>query len=249
MSPRRWSTSSSSTRGRAARDGVQTVDERSASRVVPRRRVARAADDQRIATSCRTRQRGSGTRRADAFGGAAKTGAAIAATPSSTGCPTARSCLSRFATPPTTAPRRQLQKAGQRSGRRALVEGRVSRLGCVRRADRAAPLADSTRHRRHAHPGAATEVTDYQLSRDGSSITFREDATEKTDYDVISGTQNHLNDRASASAAARVARRRQDDEDQPTPLVRRWAGVCVGRERRSVRSARGRGQAAIADDP
>ena len=37
-----------------------------------------------------------------------------------------------------------------------------------------------------------TKLTDYQLSRDGSFLTFREDVTEKTDYDVISGTQNHL---------------------------------------------------------
>ena len=37
-----------------------------------------------------------------------------------------------------------------------------------------------------------TKLTDYQLSRDGSFVTFREDATEKTDYDVISGTNNHL---------------------------------------------------------
>ena len=37
-----------------------------------------------------------------------------------------------------------------------------------------------------------TKLTDYQLSRDGSFVTFREDVTEKTDYDVISGTQNHL---------------------------------------------------------
>jgi dipeptidyl aminopeptidase/acylaminoacyl peptidase len=36
------------------------------------------------------------------------------------------------------------------------------------------------------------KITDYQLARDGSFITFREDATEKTDYDVISGTSNHL---------------------------------------------------------
>jgi dipeptidyl aminopeptidase/acylaminoacyl peptidase len=37
-----------------------------------------------------------------------------------------------------------------------------------------------------------TKLTDYRLSRDGSLIAFREDVTEKTDYDVISGTQNHL---------------------------------------------------------
>ena len=38
----------------------------------------------------------------------------------------------------------------------------------------------------------ATKLTDYQLARDGSFVTYREDATEKTDYDVIFGTQNHL---------------------------------------------------------
>jgi len=38
----------------------------------------------------------------------------------------------------------------------------------------------------------ATKLTDYQLSRDGSFVIFREDATEKTDYDVISGTNSHL---------------------------------------------------------
>lgn len=38
----------------------------------------------------------------------------------------------------------------------------------------------------------SAKLTDYELSRDGSFITFREDATEKTDYDVIGGTNNHL---------------------------------------------------------
>jgi dipeptidyl aminopeptidase/acylaminoacyl peptidase len=38
----------------------------------------------------------------------------------------------------------------------------------------------------------AARLTDYRLARDGSVITFREDATEKTDYDVIFGTHNHL---------------------------------------------------------
>lgn len=38
----------------------------------------------------------------------------------------------------------------------------------------------------------AARVTNYQLSRDGTVVTFLEDATEKTDYDVISGTQNNV---------------------------------------------------------
>jgi dipeptidyl aminopeptidase/acylaminoacyl peptidase len=39
---------------------------------------------------------------------------------------------------------------------------------------------------------ATTRLTDYQISRDGTAIAFREDATKKTDYDVIFGTHNHL---------------------------------------------------------
>lgn len=39
---------------------------------------------------------------------------------------------------------------------------------------------------------ATTKITNYQLARDGSFVTFLEDATEKTDYDVISGTQNQV---------------------------------------------------------
>jgi dipeptidyl aminopeptidase/acylaminoacyl peptidase len=37
-----------------------------------------------------------------------------------------------------------------------------------------------------------SKVTDYHLSRDGAFIVFREDATEKTDYDVIFGTHNAI---------------------------------------------------------
>jgi dipeptidyl aminopeptidase/acylaminoacyl peptidase len=37
-----------------------------------------------------------------------------------------------------------------------------------------------------------TRMTDYRVGRDGRFVTFREDATEKTDYDVIFGTHNHL---------------------------------------------------------
>ena len=63
----------------------------------------------------------------------------------------------------------------------------------LRRADRLRALAEldpRSGDARRVLP--ATRMTDYQPSRDGSFITFREDATEKTDYDVISGTQNHL---------------------------------------------------------
>jgi dipeptidyl aminopeptidase/acylaminoacyl peptidase len=51
-----------------------------------------------------------------------------------------------------------------------------------------------------------TKVTDYQLTRDGRSLTFREDATEKTDYDVIAGTQNHVKalDISAPSASPRT---------------------------------------------
>jgi dipeptidyl aminopeptidase/acylaminoacyl peptidase len=53
---------------------------------------------------------------------------------------------------------------------------------------------------------AKARITDYQLTRDGAALTFREDATEKTDYDVIGGTHNHLKrvTRKSAGAAVTV---------------------------------------------
>jgi dipeptidyl aminopeptidase/acylaminoacyl peptidase len=63
----------------------------------------------------------------------------------------------------------------------------------LRRSDRLRSLAEldpRTGEPRALLPKA--KMTDYRVSRDGSFITFREDATEKTDYDVISGTQNHL---------------------------------------------------------
>jgi dipeptidyl aminopeptidase/acylaminoacyl peptidase len=49
----------------------------------------------------------------------------------------------------------------------------------------------------------ATRLTSVQLARDGSFVTYLEDATEKTDYDVIFGTHNaakHLPLSGSASA-------------------------------------------------
>jgi dipeptidyl aminopeptidase/acylaminoacyl peptidase len=63
----------------------------------------------------------------------------------------------------------------------------------LRRGDRLRSLAEidpGTGEARVLLPAA--KLTDFQLSRDGSFISFREDATERTDYDVISGTQNHL---------------------------------------------------------
>lgn len=63
----------------------------------------------------------------------------------------------------------------------------------LRRADRLRSLVEldpSTGDVRTVLPD--TKLSDYQLARDGSFITFREDVTEKTDYDVISGTHNHL---------------------------------------------------------
>jgi dipeptidyl aminopeptidase/acylaminoacyl peptidase len=47
----------------------------------------------------------------------------------------------------------------------------------------------------------ATRLTNYQMTRDGSFVTFLEDGTEKTDYDVISGTLNHLKMVARSSPA------------------------------------------------
>jgi dipeptidyl aminopeptidase/acylaminoacyl peptidase len=63
----------------------------------------------------------------------------------------------------------------------------------LRRSDRTRTLAEldpRTGDARAILP--ATKLTDYRLSRDGSFVAFREDATEKTDYDVISGTNSHL---------------------------------------------------------
>ena len=51
-----------------------------------------------------------------------------------------------------------------------------------------------------------SKVTDYQLTRDGQALTYREDSTEKTDYDVISGTQNHLKAVALTAAPAATPR-------------------------------------------
>jgi dipeptidyl aminopeptidase/acylaminoacyl peptidase len=63
----------------------------------------------------------------------------------------------------------------------------------LRRADRLRSLAELD-----PRTGVArlllpqTRLTDYRLSRDGAFVVFREDATEKTDYDVIFGTHNNL---------------------------------------------------------
>jgi dipeptidyl aminopeptidase/acylaminoacyl peptidase len=63
----------------------------------------------------------------------------------------------------------------------------------LRRADRLRALVEldprSGESRQVLPP---TRLTDYQVSREGTFVTYREDATEKTDYDVIFGTQNHL---------------------------------------------------------
>jgi dipeptidyl aminopeptidase/acylaminoacyl peptidase len=63
----------------------------------------------------------------------------------------------------------------------------------LRRADRMRSLAELDPRTGEVRTLlAATRLTDYQLARDGTTITFREDATKKTDYEVIFGTQNHL---------------------------------------------------------
>ena len=51
-----------------------------------------------------------------------------------------------------------------------------------------------------------SKITDYQVTRDGQALTFREDSTEKTDYDVISGTQNHLKTVALSPTSAAAPR-------------------------------------------
>jgi dipeptidyl aminopeptidase/acylaminoacyl peptidase len=47
-----------------------------------------------------------------------------------------------------------------------------------------------------------TPITNYQLSRDGSFVTFLEDSTQKTNYDVIFGTDNSLKISHRAAAPA-----------------------------------------------
>ena len=100
----------------------------------------------------------------------------------------------------------------------------------LRRADRLRSLAELDLARASARPLLPpAKLTDYQLSRDGSFITFREDATEKTDYDVISGTQNHLKIATCRRSQRRDAgRRRQDAEDHDAALVRRWHACSRG---------------------
>jgi dipeptidyl aminopeptidase/acylaminoacyl peptidase len=75
----------------------------------------------------------------------------------------------------------------------------------LRRADRLRALGEVDARTGDARRLLApTKITDYQVSRDGAFITFREDATEKTDYDVISGTQNHLKILTAGQPAPRV---------------------------------------------
>jgi dipeptidyl aminopeptidase/acylaminoacyl peptidase len=63
----------------------------------------------------------------------------------------------------------------------------------LRRADRLRSVAELDPRTGDARAlMSPTKLTDYRLSRDASFIVFREDATEKTDYDVIFGTHNHL---------------------------------------------------------
>lgn len=47
-----------------------------------------------------------------------------------------------------------------------------------------------------------TRLTSFRLARDGSFVTFLEDATEKTDYDVIFGTHNAVKHLALGAASA-----------------------------------------------
>ena len=124
----------------------------------------------------------------------AKTGAAIAATSELAWSPDASRLIVALRNP-----------ADDRAARATflkLIEGPVvvhsSKDGlldwdALRRADRSRSLAEldpRTGETRVLLPAA--RLTDYQISRDGTSIAFREDATKKTDYDVIFGTHNDL---------------------------------------------------------
>ena len=90
----------------------------------------------------------------------------------------------------------------------------------LRRADRLRSLAELDPRTGDApRVLPQTKLTDYQLSRDGSFVTFREDATEKTDYDVISGTTEPPEGRV-ARRRRQDADRRQDAEDDEPAMVR-----------------------------
>ena len=63
----------------------------------------------------------------------------------------------------------------------------------LRRADRTVSLAELDPRTGEARVRLPEmKITDYQLSKDGTFVVFREDVTEKTDYDVIFGTHNAL---------------------------------------------------------
>ena len=63
----------------------------------------------------------------------------------------------------------------------------------LRRSDRRVSLAELDPRTGDARAVLApTKITDYQPARDGSFVVFREDVTEKTNYDVIGGTDNAL---------------------------------------------------------
>ena len=100
-----------------------------------------------------------------------------------------------------------VRQVDQRPDRRAHLEGVRFSTG-TRCADPTACAPSPVSNPATGEPAPIlppAKITSYQLSRDGSFVTFLEDATEKTSYDVISGTENNVKlTNLSGGAAPRV---------------------------------------------
>ena len=111
-----------------------------------------------------------------------------------------------------------IQTLDRWSNRRPHVEDAFLDWDALRRGDRLRSLVELDPRTGEVQALLAPlKLTDYQVSRDGSFITFREDATEKTDYDVISGTNNHL--KIAHCRNDKDAPRRENAEDGQSTLV------------------------------
>ncbi|MBY0497596.1 MAG: hypothetical protein K2Y23_25605 [Cyanobacteria bacterium] len=72
---------------------------------------------------------------------------------------------------------------------------------------------------------AAAPITNYQFSRDDLSVTWLDDQTEKTNDDVIFGTDNAA--RRMTKGSAENDRRRQGPQDHDAAMVRRSTPACL----------------------
>jgi hypothetical protein len=74
------------------------------------------------------------------------------------------------------------------------------------------------------------KISSYRVTRDSRLITFLEDVTEKTDYDVIGGTMNTLRRRGFRRHAAHDCGR-EGSQGSPAAMVGRRAHLRVCKER------------------